>query len=320
MPDERLTFSLGKFVKGVRISIRATGLGGLVRMWRRFSGHCYGDNEKRRFSGHCYEDNEKVDLCVALWGRRHWLQVSSMDNSIQAFRKASDPRDPFTRVVLSLWADLNRTRNNRADLLRQLFDHGALSPMVVLEICPPSYLQYSLEVLEWAPNTEDWSRELRVLDAEQPWRNCWIDAPVEHPYNTTYAPCNSEAQVSVSASMTRQAVISSIAVDQSLADADLVAPWINGDFGVTEMAGNAPSGITPAAPAEAAEALDENSFSFAPAEAAALEAGSAATVDSVIPTGVETPAHDAEEPPSDIVIAPFDLLVQIATSERLASE
>ncbi|OWY96146.1 hypothetical protein PHMEG_00033665 [Phytophthora megakarya] len=326
MPDGPLTFSLGKFVKGVRISIRASGLGGLVRMWRRFSGHCY-------------EDNEKVDLCVALWERRHWLQVSSMDNAIQAFRKASDPRDPFTRVVLSLWADLNRTRNNRADLLRQQFDRlwdwcfktnggdGNLPTEVLLE---PSYLQYSMEVLEWAPTTEDWSRELRVLDAQQPWRNCWIDAPAEHPYNTTYAPCNSEAPVFVPASMTRQAVISSIAVDQSLADADLVAPWISGDSGVTEMAGDAPSGvvgeasadteIVPAVPTETAEALDESSFSFAPAVTSALEAGSAATEDSATPTGVEAPAHDAEEPPSDIVIAPFDLLVQIATCERLASE
>ncbi|OWZ14222.1 LOW QUALITY PROTEIN: hypothetical protein PHMEG_00012334, partial [Phytophthora megakarya] len=53
MPDEPLTFSLGKLVKCVRISIRASGLRGLVRM-------------RRRFSGHCYEGNEKVDLCVAL--------------------------------------------------------------------------------------------------------------------------------------------------------------------------------------------------------------------------------------------------------------
>ncbi|OWZ06830.1 LOW QUALITY PROTEIN: hypothetical protein PHMEG_00020865 [Phytophthora megakarya] len=105
MPSEPLTFSLGKCVKGVRISIRASGLGGLVRMWRRLSGHWY-------------EDNKKVDLCVALWERRHWLQVSSMDNAIQVFRKASDPCDPFTQVILSLWADVNRTRNNRADLLR----------------------------------------------------------------------------------------------------------------------------------------------------------------------------------------------------------
>ncbi|OWZ13824.1 hypothetical protein PHMEG_00012785 [Phytophthora megakarya] len=60
MPNELLTFSLGKFVKGVWISIRASGLGGLVRMWCRFSGHCY-------------ENNEKIDLCVALCERRHWL-------------------------------------------------------------------------------------------------------------------------------------------------------------------------------------------------------------------------------------------------------
>ncbi|OWZ03075.1 hypothetical protein PHMEG_00025261 [Phytophthora megakarya] len=178
-----------------------------------------------------YNDNEKVDLCVALWERRHWLQVSSMDNAIQAFRKASDPRDPFTRVVLSLWADLNRTRNNRADLLRQQFDRlwdwcsktnggsGNLPTEVLLE---PSYLQYSMEVLEWAPVTEDRSRELRVLDAEQPWRNSWIDAPVEHPYNTTYAPCNPSVPLFVATSMTGQAVLSGIVVDQSLADADLV--------------------------------------------------------------------------------------------------
>ncbi|OWY95080.1 hypothetical protein PHMEG_00035019 [Phytophthora megakarya] len=204
---------------------------------------------------------------------------------------------------------------------------GNLPTEVLLK---PSYLQYSLEVLEWAPNTESWSRELRVLDSEQPWRNCWIDAPAEHPYNTTYVPCNSEAPVFVPASMTRQAVISGIVVDQSLADADLVAPWVTQDSVVSESAGDASTevvdessagaAIAPAAPAEAAEALDESSFSFAPAGAAGLEAGGAATEDSATPAGVEAPAPDAEEPPSDIVIAPFDLLVQIATSERLASE
>ncbi|OWY93911.1 hypothetical protein PHMEG_00036518, partial [Phytophthora megakarya] len=176
----------------------------------------------------------------------------------------------------------------------------------------------------------DWSRELRVLDAEQPWRNCWIDAPAEHPYNTTYAPCNPEAPVFVPASMTRQAVISGIVVDQSLADADLVAPWVTQDSVVPESAGDASTEVvdegsagaetTPAAPAEAAEALDEHSFSFAPAGAAVLEAGDTATEDSATPADVEAPAHGTEEPPSDIVIAPFDLLVQIATSERLASE
>ncbi|OWZ04223.1 LOW QUALITY PROTEIN: hypothetical protein PHMEG_00023909 [Phytophthora megakarya] len=296
MPDEPLTFSLGKFVKGVRISIRASGLGGLVRMWHRFSGHCY-------------EDNEKIDLCVALWERRHWLQVSSMDNAIQAFRKASDPREPFTRFD-RLWDWCSKTSGGA----------GNLPTEVLLE---PSYLQYSMEVLEWAPTTEDWSRELRVRG-----ETAGLNAPAEHPYNTTYAPCNPEAPVFVPASMTRQAVISSIAVDQSLADADLVA--LGGGSGVTEVAGNAPSGvvdegsadaeIVPAVPAETAEALDEDSFSFAPAESATSGLGSAEVESSATSTGAVTPAHDAEDPPSDIVLAPFEMLVHIGTGERLGSE
>ncbi|OWZ00598.1 hypothetical protein PHMEG_00028171, partial [Phytophthora megakarya] len=288
-----------RVVKGVRISIRASGLGGLVRMWHRFSGHCY-------------EDNEKVDLCVALWERRHWLQASSMDNAIQAFRKASDPHDPFTRVVLSLWAYLNRTRNNRAGLLRQQFDRlwdwcsntsGGSDNLPTEALLEPSYLQYSMEVLEWAPTTDDWSRELRVLGEIVGL------TPAEHPYNTAYAPCNPEAPVFVPASMTRQAVISSIIVDQYLADTDLVAPWVREGSGVSEMAGNAPSEvvdegsadaeIVPAVPAETAEALDEDSFSFAPAETATSGLGSAEVESSATSTGTVTPAHDVEDPPSD---------------------
>ncbi|OWZ11188.1 hypothetical protein PHMEG_00015830 [Phytophthora megakarya] len=77
MPDEPLTFELGTLVQGVRISIRAQGHGGIVRMWRRFSGHCY-------------EDNKKIDLCVALWERRHRLQVLALDNAIRKFKVDPD--------------------------------------------------------------------------------------------------------------------------------------------------------------------------------------------------------------------------------------
>ncbi|OWZ07438.1 LOW QUALITY PROTEIN: hypothetical protein PHMEG_00020164 [Phytophthora megakarya] len=109
MLNEPLTFELRKLVQGVRISLRTSGHGGLVRMWRRFSDDCY-------------EDNEKIDLCVALWERRHWLQVSALDNAIRKFKDDSDPLDPFTHVILGLWNHLNRMRNNRADLLRQQID------------------------------------------------------------------------------------------------------------------------------------------------------------------------------------------------------
>ncbi|OWZ00394.1 LOW QUALITY PROTEIN: hypothetical protein PHMEG_00028423 [Phytophthora megakarya] len=141
MPDEPLTFELGESVQGVRISIRVSGLGGLIQMWRRFSGHCY-------------EDTEKVDLCVALWERRYWLQMSTMRNAILAFEAAADPLDPFTNTILDLWYDLNRMRNNRADLLRQQIDRlwdwctGAKRTLPTEVLLEPSHLHYSTEVLE----------------------------------------------------------------------------------------------------------------------------------------------------------------------------
>ncbi|OWZ13823.1 hypothetical protein PHMEG_00012784 [Phytophthora megakarya] len=238
-----------------------------------------------------------------------------MDNAIHAFRETSDPLDPFTRVVIDLWQ----------------FDR-------LWEWCAKTSggtgtlpTEYSMEVLKWAPaTTEDWSRELRVLGAEQPWRNCWIDAPAELPYNTTYAPCNPEAPVFVPSSMTRQAFISGIVGDQSLADADLVAPWIDEASAVTRTAENSSTGADEEGsvgagnaapiPVETADALNEDSFSFAPVEPATSGLGAVVTENSTIHIGVEAPAHHAEEPPSDIVLAPFEMLVQIATSKRLASE
>ncbi|OWY94097.1 hypothetical protein PHMEG_00036271, partial [Phytophthora megakarya] len=204
---------------------------------------------------------------------------------------------------------------------------GNLPTEVLLD---PSYLQYSMEVLEWVPATEDWIREMRVLDAEQPWRNCWIDASAEHPYNTTYAPCNPSAPLFVPTSMTQQAVISSIFVDNSLANVDLTAPWVTTALSVAEISEGSPAKTAEedsvdiegasSAPVETVEAFDEDSFSFAPAEAAASGSDSAAAESSATSTGVEAPAYDTEEPPSDIVLAPFEMLVQISTSERLASE
>ncbi|OWZ05026.1 hypothetical protein PHMEG_00022960 [Phytophthora megakarya] len=291
MPDEPLTFELGKLVQCLRISIRASSHSGLILL--------------------------------------------ALDNAIRRFKEDSDPLDPFTQVILGLWYHLNRMRKNRVDLLRQQIDRlwewctsagGRTRTLPTEVLLEPRYLQYSTEMLEWAPDTTDWFRALRVLDAKQPWRNCWIDAPAEHPYNTTYAPCNPSAPLFVRTSMTREAVISSIV----LADGDLTGPWVTTVPSVAEISEGSPA--KPAeegsfdidgassAPVEAVEALDEGSFSFAPADAAASGSGSAAAEISTNPTDVEAPAHDVEEPPSHIVLAPFEMLVQKATSERLASE
>ncbi|OWY97107.1 LOW QUALITY PROTEIN: hypothetical protein PHMEG_00032449 [Phytophthora megakarya] len=192
MPGEPQIFSLGNFVPGTKISIRAVGLRRLVRIWRQLSGHCS-------------EENEKADISLALWERRHWFQQSTMENAILAFRKACDPQDLSLFFVLELWSELNRARNLRADRLRlqiaRLWDWCTDDDEILLE---HSHLQFSIEVLDWAPQTLDWSRELRVLDTKQPWRNCWMDAPAEHPYNTLFAPCNPEIPLFVPTAWTHK--------------------------------------------------------------------------------------------------------------------
>ncbi|OWZ12598.1 hypothetical protein PHMEG_00014222 [Phytophthora megakarya] len=294
MPDEPLTFELGKLVAVVSFGCGAGSKATATKTTRRLTSPALAPS-------------------VGFY------------NATRRFKEDSDPLDPFTHGILGLLYHLNRMRNNRADLLRQQMDRlwewctnagGGTRTLPTEVLLEPSYLQYSTE--------------LRVLDAKQPWKNCWIDAPVEHPYNTTYAPCNPSAPIFVPTSMTRQAVISGIVVDKSLVDADLTAPWVTTAPSVAEITEGSPAraaeegsvgfGGSPSASVETAEALDEDSFSFVPAATVASGPDSAATEGSAIPTGVEAPAHDVDEPPSDIVLAPFEMLVQIATSERLASE
>ncbi|OWZ12658.1 hypothetical protein PHMEG_00014144 [Phytophthora megakarya] len=125
--------------------------------------------------------------------------------------------------------------------------------------------------------------------------------------------------VHVPSSMTRQAVISNIVVDSSLADADLSASWIEELFveaeesTPVESAGQGSVGIE-AVPPESTEATDapsKDSFSFVPVKTATSGSSSGATEDSATPAGVEAPAHDVEQPPSDICSHPFKILVSV---------
>ncbi|OWZ01699.1 hypothetical protein PHMEG_00026863 [Phytophthora megakarya] len=59
-PTEPCVYVLGEYTAGVKISIRATGHGAAVRLWRQFSGNGSGPTEK-------------TILGLALWERRHWI-------------------------------------------------------------------------------------------------------------------------------------------------------------------------------------------------------------------------------------------------------
>ncbi|POM69061.1 LOW QUALITY PROTEIN: Hypothetical protein PHPALM_14695 [Phytophthora palmivora] len=185
LPQQPCLFDSSGFLPGTKISIRETGLGRTVKMWRQFQGTST-------------DKTEKADLGLALWERRHWIQDSAVENYLRRLEREHGRKDPLVVALVAKWKAYNKARNLRADRLRQQMVYRVWEWSIERDSKPrenpaelllePSYLQYPFEVLDWAPTTDNWIQELVVLDAQQPWRNCWMDAPAEHPYNTTFPP------------------------------------------------------------------------------------------------------------------------------------
>ncbi|KAE9320362.1 hypothetical protein PR003_g17731 [Phytophthora rubi] len=222
-PAEPCTFGVGEFTDGVTISVRATGQALLVRRWRQFQGTST-------------DATEKADLGFALWERRHWVKVSAIEAYFDDLAARHGRRHPLLLRLRQLWREYSRGRNLRADRLRQQLVKRLWTGCIEYNREPrhfytetllePSYLQYSFEVLEWAPRTADWIAEVTELDARQPWRNCWIDDPASHPFNTTFAACNPDVPLFVPRGMTSEEVAASVVVEPTLPASVVSAPWV----------------------------------------------------------------------------------------------
>ncbi|POM67711.1 Hypothetical protein PHPALM_16236, partial [Phytophthora palmivora] len=207
LPRSPCLFDASGFPSGSKISIRDTGLGRTVKMWRQFQGIST-------------DKTEKADLGLALWERRHWIQVSAVESFLRRLERRHGRHDPLVTALVTKWKSYNKARNLRADRIRQQMVYRVWEWSIDRDNKPrenpaevllePTYLQYPFEVLDWAPTTDDWVRELRDLDARQPWRNCWVDAPAEHPYNTTFAPCNPNVHLFVPRHWSRASVAASV--------------------------------------------------------------------------------------------------------------
>ncbi|GMF24479.1 unnamed protein product [Phytophthora fragariaefolia] len=64
------------------------------------------------------------------------------------------------------------------------------------------------------------------LDARQTWRNCWVGLPAEHPFSTTFAPCNPLVPLFVPEGSTREEVRAAIVVNPALRQSHVTAPWV----------------------------------------------------------------------------------------------
>ncbi|GMF62203.1 unnamed protein product [Phytophthora fragariaefolia] len=168
--------------------------------------------------------------------RGHWISVAAVEQWLQQLSDRIGSDTPEYLETEAAWRAYNKVRNLRADRLRLQVpkrfwvwctpDAGGkikCPPEILLE---PSMLQYSFETLTWAPSTAAWTAEVVDLDARQPWRNCWVGLPAEHPFNTTFAPCNPSVPLFVPEGSTREEIGAAIVVNPALRQSHVTAPWV----------------------------------------------------------------------------------------------
>ncbi|GMF22375.1 unnamed protein product [Phytophthora fragariaefolia] len=132
------------------ISIRASGLAIVVKLWRQLTGRAVGRTEHS-------------DLGFALWERAHWISVAAVEQWLQQLSDRIGSDTPEYLETEAAWRAYNKTRNLRADRLRLQIPKrfwvwctpdasGKIKcpPEILLE---PSMLQYSFETLTWAPSS-----------------------------------------------------------------------------------------------------------------------------------------------------------------------
>ncbi|GMF26853.1 unnamed protein product [Phytophthora fragariaefolia] len=170
LPESPCTFGADDFMPDKPISIRASRLAIVVKLWRQFTGRAVGRSKHS-------------DLVFALWERAHWIPVAAVEQWLQQLSDRIGPDTPEYLETEAAWRAYNKAQNLRADRLRLQIPKRFwvwCTPDASGKIqCPPeilletSMLQYSFETLTWAPSTAAWTAEVVDLDARQPWRNRW---------------------------------------------------------------------------------------------------------------------------------------------------
>ncbi|GMF24293.1 unnamed protein product [Phytophthora fragariaefolia] len=174
------------------ISIRASGLDIVVKLWRQFTGRAVGRTKH-------------LDIGFALWESAHWISVAAVEQWLQRLSDRIGSDTPEYLETGSAWSAYNKARNLRADRLRLQLpkwfwvwctpDAGGKIKCPPEILPEPSMLQYSFETLTWAPSS---TREevgaaivvnpaLRQSYATAPWVQAFTDARAQMAANTSAA-------------------------------------------------------------------------------------------------------------------------------------
>ncbi|KAI9983344.1 hypothetical protein PInf_007356 [Phytophthora infestans] len=185
------------------------------------------------------DGGKQGDLGFALWERLHWLPMVGIERGLVEEAKKVGHDKERLKELRALLKKLFSERDRRADRLHNKYREqymawsrdsvssgtsGApfIRPELLLE---PSKPWYPIENLPFAPRTSDWLSEVPALDARQPWRTGWMNAPHEHPYNTTYFPCQRNPELFHPRGTRFVDVYRSVLVDPSLASTEVIPTW-----------------------------------------------------------------------------------------------
>ncbi|KAG2788009.1 hypothetical protein PC129_g15142 [Phytophthora cactorum] len=141
----------------------------------------------------------------------------------------------------------------------------------------------SLENLPWVPTSDDWISSVMALDAAEPWRNCWMEQPHRHPFNTIFLPCNPAVCIFVPHVQTPQSVGSRIEIDNCVAPWEVAAGW-DRDWNRPPVAHEASQGSASGTSSAAATTTSTRDTSHASSLGLLASAGATSTSTGATPT------------------------------------
>ncbi|GMF32020.1 unnamed protein product [Phytophthora fragariaefolia] len=103
--ESPFTFGADGYMPDKPISIRASGLAIVVKLWRQLTGRAVGRAEHS-------------DLGFALWERAHWISVAAVEQWLQQLSDRIGSDTPEYLETEAAWRAYNKTRNLRVDRLR----------------------------------------------------------------------------------------------------------------------------------------------------------------------------------------------------------
>ncbi|KUF84451.1 hypothetical protein AM587_10002084 [Phytophthora nicotianae] len=223
LPEDPFFFSMEGFDPLAPVSKRAPLETRIRRLWASFRG-----------------DGPMPDLGFALWERRFWILAAAVEKGFAAEEAEPNCDKDLIRTKRARFRVLMGGRSARADRLRNMYQlqylkwslesastsqRSLICPEMIIE---PSVPWYPVENLPFVPKTTDWLAEVNALVDRQPWRANWVYRPFDHPYNTTYVPCNREARIfcprGIDATMANQ-IARAIIANPCLQPPELIPDW-----------------------------------------------------------------------------------------------